>query len=131
MILVTDGLPAYRDAFNREFFTLKNPKSKHIGTIRLAGDMQNNKMERLNGEIRQREKVIRGLKKPDTPILAGIQFFHNCIKPHQGLKGKTPLEACGIKVEGEDKWLTLIQNAGANQQPNFNSPLKEAEKPKT
>lgn len=27
------------------------------------------------------------------------------------LDGKTPAEAAGIKVEGEDKWLTIIQNA--------------------
>ena len=27
------------------------------------------------------------------------------------LKGKTPAEAAGITVEGENKWLTLIQNA--------------------
>jgi hypothetical protein len=27
------------------------------------------------------------------------------------LDGKTPAEACGIKVEGKNKWITLIQNA--------------------
>jgi hypothetical protein len=28
-----------------------------------------------------------------------------------GLGGKTPAEAAGIQVKGEDKWLTIIQNA--------------------
>jgi len=28
-----------------------------------------------------------------------------------GLEGKTPAEACGIDVKGDNKWLTLIQNA--------------------
>ena len=28
-----------------------------------------------------------------------------------GLEGKTPAEVCGIKIEGNDKWITLIQNA--------------------
>ncbi len=28
-----------------------------------------------------------------------------------GLNGKTPSEIAGIKVEGENKWITLIQNA--------------------
>ena len=79
--------------------------------IHLQGDMNNNKMERLNGEIRDREKVMRGLKKKDTPILTGYQMFHNYIRPHQGLEGKTPSEACGIKIEGDNKWITLIQNA--------------------
>lgn len=68
-------------------------------------------MERLNGEIRDREKVMRGLKRTDTPIVSGYQIFHNYIRPHEGLEGKTPSEACGIKVEGNNKWLTLIQNA--------------------
>jgi hypothetical protein len=27
------------------------------------------------------------------------------------LKGKTPSEACGIEVNGDNKWITLIQNA--------------------
>ncbi len=27
------------------------------------------------------------------------------------LDGKTPAEACGVKIEGDNKWLTLIQNA--------------------
>ena len=68
-------------------------------------------MERLNGEIRDREKVLRGLKKSDTPILAGYQIFHNYVRPHEALNGRTPSEAAGIKVEGENKWTTLIQNA--------------------
>jgi putative transposase len=68
-------------------------------------------MERLNGEVRDREKVMRGLKKPDTPILKGYQIFHNYMRSHEALNGRTPAEACGITVEGQDKWLTIIQNA--------------------
>jgi len=68
-------------------------------------------MERMNGELRQREKVMRTLKKPDTEILSGMQICHNYIRPHEALNGKTPAEAAGITVEGQDKWLTLIQNA--------------------
>ncbi len=73
-------------------------------------------MERLNGEIRDREKVMRGLKKPDTPILIGYQLFHNYIRPHMGLEGKTPSEVAGIKVEGNNKWITLIQNASRKKE---------------
>jgi transposase-like protein len=61
-ILITDGLPSYHEAFNKEFYTNKKPQSKHINAIKLDGDMNNNKMERINGEIRDREKVMRGLK---------------------------------------------------------------------
>jgi len=82
-----------------------------VRNIRIAGQVHNNKMERFNGEVRDREKVMRGLKKKDTAILKGYQVFHNYIRPHEALKGKTPAEACGITVEGKNKWLTLIQNA--------------------
>ncbi len=35
----------------------------HINAIKLDEDMNNNTMERANGEVRDREKVMRGLKK--------------------------------------------------------------------
>ncbi|MDE1765128.1 MAG: hypothetical protein KGI27_02515 [Thaumarchaeota archaeon] len=54
---------------------------------------------------------MRGLKKMDTPILKGYGIFHNYIGTHEGLDGKTPSEDCGIEVNGENKWITLIQNA--------------------
>jgi hypothetical protein len=46
--------------------------------------------------------------------LTGYYLFHNYIGPHMGLNGKTPSEVCGITVQGQDKWKTLIQNAGKN-----------------
>jgi hypothetical protein len=68
-------------------------------------------MERLNGEIRDREKIMRGLKVNATSILTGYQLFHNYIRPHESLNRKTPAEAAGITIEGQNKWKTLIQNA--------------------
>jgi transposase-like protein len=116
MILITDGLPAYHDAYKKEFWTMKkDTRTQHICHITLRGDHNNNKMERMNGEVRDREKTMRGLKKKDTPILKGYQIFHNYIRTHEGLEGKTPAEACGIKIEGENKWLTIIQNAIKNK----------------
>lgn len=55
--------------------------------------------------------MVRSLRKTDTPILTGYQIYHNYVRPHEALDGKTLAEACGIKVQGQDKWLTLIQNA--------------------
>jgi hypothetical protein len=68
-------------------------------------------MERMNEEIRDREKVMRGLERKDSPILTGYQLFHNYIRPHEALNGRTPSEAAGIEIRGKDKWLTIIQNA--------------------
>jgi putative transposase len=65
----------------------------------------------MNGEIRDREKTMRGLKRRRTSIFAGLQIYHNYVRPHMALNGRTPAEASGIRVEGENKWLTLIQDA--------------------
>ena len=58
---------------------------------------------------------MRTLEKMDTPILSGMQIFHKFVRPHEVLKGKTPSEAAGIRVEGQNKWLTLIQNASQSR----------------
>ena len=76
-----------------------------------AGGIHNNKMERMNGEVRDREKTFRGLKSVDSPILKGYQLFHNFVRPHEALDGETPADRCGVKVEGANKWLTIIQNS--------------------
>ena len=111
-VLITDGAKNFHQAFQKEFYThKKETRSIHIQHIHFKRDMNNNKMERLNGEIRDREKVMRGLKKIDSPIISGYQLYHNYIRNHMGLDSKTPAEACGISIEGENKWLTLIQNA--------------------
>jgi hypothetical protein len=95
----------------KEFFKIKTPRTQHIHTVKISGDRNNNKMERMSGEIRDREKVMRGLKKKDTPILTGYKIYHNYVRPHEGLNNKTPAEKCGIIIEGRDEWKTLIENA--------------------
>jgi len=110
--LVSDGAANFHEAYLKEFRTAKlENRTEHIRHIRLAGDYNNNKMERMNGEIRDREKVMRGLEIKDSPILKGVQIYHNFVKPHMALDNRTPAQAAGIEVKGKDKWLTIIQNA--------------------
>jgi transposase-like protein len=110
--LVSDGAANFHEAYNYEFRTAKlETRTEHIRHIRLAGDLNNNKMERMNGEIRDRERCMRTLERSDTPILSGMRIYHNFVKPHMALDGRTPADAAGIKVRGENKWLTIIQNA--------------------
>lgn len=110
-MLVSDGAPNFHDAFLKEYRSMLAPRTSHVRHIHLAGDMNNNKMERMNGEVRDREKVMRGLKKGDTVVLKGYQLYHNYFREHEGLEGKTPAEAANIKIEGRNKWVTVIQNA--------------------
>lgn len=111
-VFVTDGLPAYHDSFKKEFWTLKNPRAKHVKEIHIRNEVANNNIqERLNGEFRDREKTFRGFKKDNSPTITGIQIYHNFIRPHMGLGGDTPASRAGIKITGDNKWKTIIQNA--------------------
>lgn len=109
-VFISDGAANLHVAYKKEFYSNRQT-TKHIRYIHLAGDKNNNKMERMNGEIRGREKVFRGLKTKDSSILKGYQLYNNYVRPHESLNGKTPADACGIVVEGNDKWMTIIQNS--------------------
>ncbi len=87
--LISDGASNFHTAYNRDLYTNKWSRTRRITHIRLQGDHNNNKMERMNGEIRDREKTSRGLKKVDTPILKGCQIYHNYVRKHQALGKKT------------------------------------------
>lgn len=111
LALVTDGARNFHDAWKKEFRTMNKPRTVHISSITLKGEHNNNRMERMNGEIRDREKVMRGLKKDDSSIIDGYRIYHNYFRPHQGLSGKTPADLASITIEGNNKWITVIQNA--------------------
>lgn len=118
--LITDGALNFSSAFESAFYRENKALAiQHIRHVRMSGDKNNNRMERFNGELRDREKVMRSLKKADSPLLAGCQIFHNYIRPHMALDGKTPAEMAGIEVRGKDKWLTLIQNGSRSQEGYF------------
>ncbi len=111
---ITDGLPAYAKSSRRVF----GKGTNHVKHIHLAGKRDrdnNNRMERLNGEIRDREKVFRGLKKMDTAILDGMRVYYNFTKKHGALDGQTPAESAMVGVDGTNKWKTIIQNAGLSK----------------
>ncbi len=68
-------------------------------------------MERLNGEIRDREKTMRSLKKDNFPIIIDMQIHYNYIRTHMALNNDTPANRVGIKIKGNNKWIMLVQNA--------------------
>jgi hypothetical protein len=100
--------------------TLSTTSATRVREISFSISLLNNKIAKkteyirhihLAGEMSDRERCMRTLEKGDSPILGGYQIYHNYIRPHEALEGKTPSEVAGIKVGGENKWLTLIQNA--------------------
>jgi len=59
--IIHDGLPSYDKAFQKEYYTLKNPRVKNIRSISVRNEGLNSVVERLNGTMRDREKVMRGM----------------------------------------------------------------------
>ena len=113
--LISDGAANFGHAHKKQYApkNFLHKDSEHVRHIHMAGDMSNNQMESFNGNtVRLREEATRGLKREDSAILAGLRLYHNHVRPHQGLPDKTtPGEAAGIRIEGDNKWKTIIQNA--------------------
>jgi transposase InsO family protein len=74
-------------------------------------DATNNRIERLNGTLRERVKVQRGWKTFKTPIAEGQRIHYNFVKPHMALENQTPAEVAGVGLESRDKWMELLRKA--------------------
>ncbi len=109
--VVSDGSPVYPFAIKNAFKSaIKKPT--HIKEIHMQKKRKNNnKQERFNGSIRDREKVLRGLKTTSSPFFEGMWINYNFIRPHSSLNGNTPAEKAGIVIQGDNKWRILIENA--------------------
>ncbi len=106
--IYTDSLRSYGEAM------LSWPTSQKPNHIARAGikkpHANNNRIERLNGTLRERVKVQRGWKSFKTPIAEGQRIHYNFVKPHVALEGQTPAQVAGIGVQGENKWLILLKS---------------------
>ena len=113
--IVTDGLWAYEDAIKKVFLTWRVPHTTNIRSVGINTRETNNVIERLHGTLKDRLKVMRGLKKFHTAqaILSGWFVYYNFLRPHETLNGITPSEACGLnlKFENSNGWYDLIDRA--------------------
>jgi transposase-like protein len=98
--IIHDGLKSYDEAFQKEFYTLRNPRIKNIRSISVRNEGLNSVVERLNGTTREREKVMRGMntKESAQKIIEAMRIHYNYVREHSKL-GKTPAEAAGIKLD--------------------------------
>ena len=95
-LVVTDGLAGYKKAFNSEFYD-HHQTTKHIADVALQSGL-NNSIERMHGSIREREKVMRGIKSMRTPIFHGNMIYYNFVRPHSALMGKHLLRLAGLRL---------------------------------
>jgi hypothetical protein len=90
----TDALKSY------QMLMASLPESERPKHIAKAGirkpDANNNRIERLNGTLRERVKVQRGWKIMKTPLAEGQRLHYNFVKPHGALEGQTQAERAGV-----------------------------------
>ena len=94
-----DGLPSYDEAFQREFFTFKNPRVKNIRSVSVRHEGLNSVQERLNNTVRDKEKVMRGMNTRDSAqkIIEAMRIHYNFCRIHSTIN-KTPSEEAGINL---------------------------------
>jgi hypothetical protein len=69
-------------------------------------------MERYHGTLKERNKVMRAIKKTDSAFIDGQRIYYNYMRSYTALKGKTPAEAAGINLNlDQNKWESLIRKA--------------------
>lgn len=115
---VSDGFENYRTSFNKLFYrTCKLVFGVPIACRKYGLKHNNNAIERYNGKIEDRTKVMRdfGSHEGAENFLNLRRTIHNFVNPHQGLKGKTPSEAADIDLKLERRKLLNLIKLVANK----------------
>jgi putative transposase len=105
-VVMTDKLAAYLDGIELAF----GGDAEHRQGSPFNIKINTNLIERFQGTLKDRTKVLRGLKKPETArrFIEGFLIHYNYFRPHISLKGKTPAEKAGIVLSVND-WLDVVR----------------------
>jgi putative transposase len=93
--IITDKLAAYLDGIEYVF----GSSTEHIRSQPFTVENNTNLIERFHGTLKDRTKIMRGLKdfKSARLITDGWLLHYNYLRPHEALEGKTPAEVAGVK----------------------------------
>jgi len=111
--IVTDGLGIYPDAIEQVF----GADSEHIQAKGLTAEINTNIIERFQGTVKERTKVMRGLKTIESAkaISEGFIIHYDFLRPHMTLRGKTPAIAAGLKLPFKT-WIELVDYLWRNSE---------------
>jgi transposase-like protein len=107
-----DGSHVYNRAFNRVFYTMrKDTRPELVQRVGIRARETNNIVERMHGTVKDRTRVMRGLKNFESAksLLEGFTIHYNFVRPHQSLNGKTPAQAA--RTQAPRTWRGLIEEA--------------------
>lgn len=101
--IIHDGLSSYEEAFQREIYNRYSPQIMNVRSIGSNENGLNPKIERLNGTVRDRETVMRGMDnaRAAQELIDAMRIHYNFIRPNQAIGGQTPAEAAGINLNLE------------------------------
>jgi len=118
-VIFSDGLDSYRGAYDP--ISLANyGKIAHIANVGIQSHMGNHRVERLHNSMREREKVMRHLKKANSAekVFKGFRAYYNFVRPHMALENHTPAEMAAVPIQlGTNRWLDLIRQAARHRAP--------------
>ena len=105
---MTDRLNIYPDAVREAF----NDETVHQTSQGFAAEINTNIIERFHGTLKQRTKILRHFKVPESAstILDGWIVHYNFFGRHQALDGKSPADRAGIG-EGITNWADILDRA--------------------
>ena len=114
-MVITDGLPSYIKPIRK----VLGSRTNHVQVQSLDAKVNNNLSERLQGTIRDRDKVLRAMKTRETGqnYLDGWTYDYNHVRPHLGLKGRTPASVAGVRTPYRT-WNDVARDLEPIEEPN-------------
>lgn len=109
--VLTDKLAAYLDGVELAY----GADTEHIRSKGFTVQPNTNLIERFHGTLKDRTKVMRGLKNIESAIqfTDGWLVHYNFFRPHSALGDKTPAEVAGLQSPCKN-WADVV-NAGKPQ----------------
>jgi putative transposase len=103
-IVATDQLNSYLDVFYGK-------DAEHRQGSPFSKEDNTSLIERWHGTLKQRTKVMRGLKNFETALdfTDAYLAYYNYLRPHEALNNKTPAEVAGISYPYKN-WDDVIRN---------------------
>ena len=104
-VIYTDKLRAYLDGIELTF----GADTKHKQGSPFNVEANTNLIERFHGTLKQRTKIMRGLKDIESAKLftQGWLLYYNYLRPHESLRGKTPSQVAGVKYPYQN-WQDIV-----------------------
>jgi putative transposase len=105
-VIITDKLHAYLDGIELAF----GADTEHRQSKPFSIKDSTNIIERFHGTLKDRTKVMRGLKSIDTAIqfTDGWLVHYNYLRAHKALAGKTPAQKAGVVYSFRD-WVDITR----------------------